>query len=146
MIKIRKATEEDLRRAIADAQGLYADFPNLLQGGLDGIENGRAWVMCDEFDRIGCLIGVYILWPGVASCWAITCNSLSSSYIGYTRRLKRFIQACENLYGTHRTEIYVKTTLLHAVRWAKVLGFEIESIMKQYGYDKTDYYMMRRLR
>jgi len=44
----------------------------------------------------------------------------------------------------HRLQITVRCADLRAVRWGLALGFEIEGLMKKYGADGSDFFMMSR--
>ena len=44
----------------------------------------------------------------------------------------------------HRLQITVRTDDNRAMRYAKAIGFETESVMKKFGPDKVDYLLMTR--
>jgi len=99
----------------------------------------------DNEDRLGAIVGLSILRQGVALGWAITTDHLVEKPIAYTRRMLDIIEEVYVHFKLHRLQIYVKCKS-DLVRWAEVLGFEIEGCMKSFGIDRSDYYIMGRVR
>ena len=42
----------------------------------------------------------------------------------------------------HRLQITVRQSDDRAYNWAKILGFKAEGVLTNYGWDKSNYYMM----
>lgn len=98
----------------------------------------------DNEGNLGAIVGLSILRKGVALGWAVTTNHLLEKPIAYTRRMLDIIREVYAWFNIHRLQIYVKCRS-DLVRWAQVLGFEIEGRMKSFGTDKSDYFIMGRV-
>ena len=89
--------------------------------------------------------GAVDLWEGVAEMWLLIeergrkyGKTLTRAAIGY----RDFIVISKNL---HRLQIIVRCADERAAKWGQAIGFEIESTMKHYGSDGSDFYLMRRI-
>lgn len=98
----------------------------------------------DNEGKLGAIVGLSILRKGVALGWAVTTSNITEKPIAYTRRMLDIIREVYAHFNIHRLQIYVKCRS-DLVRWAQVLGFEIEGRMKSFGTDKSDYYIMGRV-
>jgi hypothetical protein len=90
-----------------------------------------------------CFGSVHI-WTGVEEMWCLLENrsrkyalSLTKIAIAYSD----FRVISENL---HRLQITVRSDDLRAVRWGKAIGFETDGLMKKYGPDGSDFFLMSR--
>ena len=61
-----------------------------------------------------------------------------------TKYSKRFIDIVPISLALHRLQITVRIRDKRAVSWARFLGFTEEGILRGYGPDKANYYMMRK--
>jgi hypothetical protein len=144
MINFRLATREDVNLAMEHAKEVY-DEAHLLECDMEGIKPGEAATLSDEHGNIGCVVGMALMWPGVASVWALTTKYLNLHPVGYTRTVRALLEDQVKSLGLHRVEMRVKALYFDGHRWAEALGFESEAFMKKYGSDGSDYVMYRRL-
>ena len=90
------------------------------------------------------VFGVVDVWDGVAEMW-LNCEERLRKYGKTMTRAAQiyadYIVISRNL---HRLQITVRCADLRAVRWGLALGFEIEGVMKKYGADGSDFFMMSR--
>lgn len=84
------------------------------------------------------------IWTGVEEMWCFMEERarklpviMTKAAIGY----RDFRVISNNL---HRIQITVRCRDTRAVRWGQAIGFEIEGLMKKYGPDTADFYMMSR--
>lgn len=92
------------------------------------------------------VMGMNPLWPGVAEAWAVTSDRVRAAPIWFHREVRRLVAYCERTYQYHRVQITVPMGFPVGLRWAVMLGFEPESRLFQYGPDRQDHMMFRRLR
>lgn len=144
MINFRSTTKEDLDAAMTCAKEVY-DEAHLLECDMNGIKAGEAVTLFDDEGNIGVVIGMALLWPGVAATWALTTKYLDLHPVGYTRTAIRLLQNQVEKLKLHRVEMTVKASYFAGQRWAEALGFESEGYMKKYGSDGSDYVMYRRI-
>lgn len=92
---------------------------------------------------VACFGAVHI-WNGVEEMWCFIeergrkyPKTLTRAAIAY----RDFRVLSKNL---HRLQIVVRCNDLRAVRWGCAIGFEIEGLMKKYGPDQADFFMMSR--
>jgi hypothetical protein len=92
------------------------------------------------------VFGFVQIWPGVAEAWLIADDKARTKPIGMTKVGKTFFDIAEISYALHRVQISVRTGDTRAYHWAEVLGFSEEGVMRQYGPDRADHYIMARYR
>ena len=100
-------------------------------------------VLCEG--KMVCSFGVYEIWSGVAEAWLITSKHFESYPISATRTARRFFDFIAIELQLHRLQIGVNTRDAVAVKWAKMLNFDIEGVNRAFGPDKTDWLMMSRI-
>lgn len=88
--------------------------------------------------------GCVNIWEGVGEMWLLIeergrkyGKTLTRAAIGYSD----FIVISRNL---HRLQITVKSSDVSAYNWAKLIGFTPECVMRKYGTDESDFYLMAR--
>jgi hypothetical protein len=88
------------------------------------------------------VFGTVSIWEGVGEMWML-CEERFRKYGKSMTRAALAYTDCTVIAGNlHRLQITVRCADLRAVRWAMVLGFEIEGMMKRYGPDQSDFYLM----
>lgn len=88
--------------------------------------------------------GFVPIWEGVAEAWLIADDKARTKPIGMTKVGKTFFDIAEISYSLHRVQISVRTQDTRAHRWAIALGFKEEGVMRKYGPDGADHYIMAR--
>ena len=92
-----------------------------------------------------CSGGIVPLWNGVAEGWVISSKRILSNKIKSSRLIKeRTDLLCAN-NKIWRLQTAVKADFKIGLRFAEFLGFKNEGLMRGYGPDKTDYYLMARI-
>ena len=88
--------------------------------------------------------GIVPIWNGVAEAWMIADDKIRNKPYTLTKYSKRFIDIVPISLALHRLQITVRIRDKRAVSWARFLGFTEEGILRGYGPDKANYYMMRK--
>lgn len=88
--------------------------------------------------------GIVPIWNGVAEAWMVADNKIKNKPYILTKYSKRFIDIVPISLALHRLQITVRIQDKRAVSWARFLGFTEEGILRRYGPDKANYYMMRK--
>ena len=146
MIKIRSTTEEDVRSVVSRAKEIYEGERSILTDTLLNASNSPAFSLVDGHNVVGCIVGGYVIWDGVLRVWAVTTDQIDLHPIAYSRKILQLLNGSMTYYNAHRVEATVKKDFPKAIQWADFFGFEIEGLLHKYGPDKSDYYMMGRVR
>lgn len=143
MINVTAATNEDIKLAVyKKKEDVY--FSQKVE--YDSIKNHPFSIsMHDKNGELGLVAGLDIFHPGVAEGWAIITPNISKYPIAYTKKMIKVVDTTMEHFDLHRLQIIVKCRG-DLVKWAISLGFEIEGTMKKFGKDKSDYYIMGRIR
>lgn len=88
--------------------------------------------------------GLVPIWPGLAQAWLVTSDECRAKPIYMTRMAALFFDIAEISERLHRTQITVKTSDKRALNWALHLRFVNEGVMRKYGPDGSDHFMMAR--
>lgn len=86
------------------------------------------------------------IWHGVSEAWMVADDRARTKPVLMTKFGRVFADTLAISQELHRLQITVRTTDKRAVKWAKVIGFEQEGVMRQYGPDGVDYLLMSRCR
>ena len=85
-------------------------------------------------------------WKGQAECWMIVDKNISNHKFIFHRTAKKIIPEIMDRMYLHRLQFTVHSYNTQAVRWADVLQFEKEGLLRMYGPDKCDYLMLSKIR
>jgi hypothetical protein len=87
--------------------------------------------------KIVCCAGVVNLWEGRASAWALLSADAGKCMRALHREVGRFLDGCD----VKRVEAYVYPDFAAGHRWARMLGFKYEGLMRafQHGVDMDMY-------
>lgn len=91
------------------------------------------------------IFGASIRWPGVAELWGLTSDDMGRLGPSLTKGLRKYLEDGARSLNIHRVSFTVKADYEQGLRWARVLGFTQEAVLRQYGIDKSDYVLMARL-
>ena len=80
------------------------------------------------------------MWPGVGEAW-LGATGLARHYpLFMARDLKGRMDECARQMGLHRVQCTVLASKPNSLRWARMLGFEPEGLMRKFGPQKEDFY------
>lgn len=86
--------------------------------------------------------GLVELWPGRDCAWSLLSDCGPRAFLNVHRTVVRFLEARK----TRRTEMSVDVDHMAGQRWAELLGFRKEGLMKSYSPDGRDAYLYARVR
>lgn len=123
-----------------------------LEAILVALENSTAERVLDDsytayYDKRIVMCGGFIeTRQGVASCWAIIDKDIYGSSMLWAHRVtvEKIDNALEDRF--HRLEMTVNTDFPQGSKWAKMLGFEFEGLLKKYDPWGNDHIMYARTR
>ena len=105
---------------------------------------GLAFTLLDNNVPI-CSGGIIPTWLGNAQGWVISSKRIFRNKVKASRLIKeRTDLLCAN-NKIWRLQTAVKADFKIGIRFAEFLGFNKEGLMRGYGPDKTDYYLMARI-
>lgn len=92
-----------------------------------------------ENESVKAIIGMQEQWHGRAIVWALIGDV--SKWILFHREVKSIMEDYASNHGIIRIELTTEVGFNESERWAKMLGFYQESIMRNYGPDGRDHKM-----
>jgi hypothetical protein len=81
-----------------------------------------------------------------AQAWACISDDVKKAPIEFARKASRLVYAYEKNFGLERLEISVRADYHIGQRFARMLGFEREGILRRYGRDGADYHLYSRVK
>jgi len=102
---------------------------------------------CTASDEAGVILvaGVYELYPGVAECWGLIGKRFGEYSISIHRKALDILETLHNDYGYYRLQMMCQADFKEANRWARMLGFKEEGVMRRYGIWDTDYVLYAKI-
>lgn len=129
--------ELDAQEAQADARALFADpaYGAAIEAGPYAftVRAGDAVLGCG---------GLVIEWPGRGVCWAVVSRHAGPHF----REIHRAVAGFMKQVPCRRIEVVVKADFAAGHRWAKLLGFMREGLMRAYSPAGDDYQLYARIR
>lgn len=95
-------------------------------------------------DEVLAVLGATQVHHGVAEVWAITSDSIKNHKIGFHKLVLKLLKYVETELKLHRMQMTVRCDFKEGNKWAKALGFSVESVLGQYGPDKSSHVMYAR--
>lgn len=97
-------------------------------------------------DQVLYLCGIALLSKHVGEAWSVINHDLAKKHpLLLTRSARRFLDITMKSHLLHRVQITVHSESNEAVRWAFVLGFTVEALMRKYGDDQSDHFLFVRV-
>jgi RimJ/RimL family protein N-acetyltransferase len=90
------------------------------------------------------IMGVVHFWNGVGELWSLFDESARKMPMTMLKTGHSYCDISFRYLCLHRLQITVRTDDNRAIRYAKHLGFDVETVMRRYGPDKVDYLLMTR--
>ena len=118
-------------------------IPGYLDYVWDNSADGWSWAATAR-GKVIAVFGIRMLWTGLAEMWMLPGDNLNRHAISLVRGARAITDSALSDYGVRRLQITVKVENDIAFRFAKALHFEVESIMRRFGPEGSDYYMMVR--
>jgi|TARA_R110000823_G_C15840353_1_gene491142 hypothetical protein len=117
--------------------------PNYLQYLQKNVQSGIALSGFVE-DQCYAMWGLAPLHAGVAEGWLLPSKYISKYKYTFHRATKNFLVYMMAHWKLHRLQGIVDSNNLAAIKWAEVLSYKKEGVLKRYGVDQTDFIMYSR--
>ena len=95
--------------------------------------------------KIICSGGIYPIWNGVGDAWFLGTNMIFDHPLKVTKIVKKYLNELMNLNSFHRVQAYVRHDWEDAQRWIKVLGMQVEGVVRKYSPDGRDHILFSRV-
>lgn len=113
--------------------GPDGDTDALIQTTLDAAtRSGVGWLASRDGEPIA-VIGISMLWPGVASVWMYSTDSFHKIALPLTKWAKKTIVCLMNDADIHRAHCWSAANHVAANRWLRFLGATEECTVPNYG-------------
>jgi len=126
-----------------DTKEYIKNIPNYIDYLWANAEAGSSWAGIGR-GKVVAAFGIKPIWNGLAEMWMIPGTDIGRHTISIVRGAKVLTNSAIKDYDLKRLQIGVRTENDTAFRFAKSLGFGVESVMKRFGPEGADYYMMAR--
>jgi len=137
MIISRHYMDSDmLRFEVRKRDQLHEDVSGYLK--LAGISTVTYTLMKKENLEVVGIVGLNVLWKGVAQVWLLTSDAARGCGVSYTKECIRLMDQEALRLSIRRIHIVVDAGIKENARWAKVLGFKYESSMKKAAPNGND--------
>lgn len=110
----------------------------------DQQEQMGAAVTAFVYNQPAAIFGFVSIWKGVAEAWLVADDIMRSMPVTFTKAAIQTLDISAISMGLHRTQITVRSTDTRAYKWASAVGFKEECLMRKYGTDGVDYFLMAR--
>lgn len=104
--------------------------------------HGNTAVSVIQYGKTLGIFGSSKVWNGLEEAWFLVDEVTRRYGIAMTKVAKKFIQLKFQEDMLNRLQITVRCNDNRAYKWAKCLGFQTDGVMRQFGPDGSDYYMM----
>lgn len=88
------------------------------------------------------IFGSSKIWNGLEEAWFLVNEVVRRYGISMTKVAKTFISEKFAEDSLNRMQITVRCDDVRAYKWAKCLGFNVDGVMRQFGPDGSDFYLM----
>jgi len=112
----------------------YVIFNAQLDNSFTGIVRGKVIL----------IFGVRSIWPGVAELWMLPGAGIEKHTIAVVRGARAVLDNVIEHLDIMRLQLTVHCQNDTAYKFAKALYFEEEALLKHYGPEQADYYLMAR--
>ena len=110
-------------------------------------ENSRASLTVLQGDKCLAAFGLCALHETAAQAWMLVNPEYRYSHAKtILRAAKEEIERWQISEGFNRVQITIEFANAGFVRWSKLLGFQLEGLMRCYGQDGQDHFLMARIR
>jgi hypothetical protein len=96
--------------------------------------------------RVLAVFGGCVLWPKVMEVWSVTSPAVRLQPLAFHKETLSLMNIYWDELKLNRMQMSVRAGFIEAQRWSESLGFRAEGLMKQFGPDGDDYFLMARLR
>jgi len=91
------------------------------------------------------IFGMVHILPGVVQFWGLVSDHVRTCPMAFHKACLGFIDYFQEKHKLRRAQMTVRCDFPEGFRWAELLGFQKEGVMRQYGPDGSDYAMFGRI-
>lgn len=91
------------------------------------------------------VVGFSGIYKGVSLVWAVLSDEISKCPKAFLKISKHLVELYANGLGIHRLQVHVRCDYKPNWKFFHALGFQCEGVMRKFGEDKSDYWLMARL-
>lgn len=103
----------------------------------------HAVTMLQDQKPIG-IFGCFMFIPGVIHVWAYLSEEVRKTPISFHKECRKLFRFYSEKYRPLRLQIDVRADYPEGIKWAESLGFQKEGIMKNFGAQGVDSWLMGR--
>lgn len=126
-----------------DTKEYMKHIPNYVHYIWDNAVVGSSWTAICK-GKVIAVFGIRYIWNGLAEMWMVPSKDIHKYAISLVRGARALTDTAIHDNEIKRLQIVVKVENDVALRFAKSLGFGVESVMTKFGPEGADYYMMVR--
>lgn len=116
----------------SESDSVYAEI--ILQSASSGI----AWIAYNGLKPVA-VLGMNLIWPGVASVWMFATNQWLSVCLSLTKFVKRQMIFVLKDAGIHRAQCWSQDSHDVAHRWLESLGATFETMVPCFGKNRESF-------
>ena len=118
-------------------------IPNYIDYVWDNSVDGSSWAGIWR-GRVVAAFGMRFYWQGVAEAWMLPGEGIEHNAISLVKGARSLFDIAIERNEIRRLQIAVKVENDTAYKFAKAVGFGVESVMRKFGPEGSDYYLMTR--
>ena len=130
----------ELNEFDAENKDLFMDYAKYITS---FSTKGMAFTVMEE--KIFACFGIFKLWQGVYEAWLIPSADISQRKFRLHKASKLFFDHAMQKLDMRRLQVTVCSRHRLAVKWAEVCYFSHEGVLRNYGPQGDDYYIMSRI-
>lgn len=132
---VRPFSRRDLFALLADGVAEGGQQPDFNEGTLRVMETSNSWTLLAD-GKVTICGGTFVLWPGRHQGWTYLNAHTGRHMLSTTRKVKELMK----LAGPGRIEMTVRADFTKGHRWAKMIGFEVETpVLRAFGPEGEDH-------
>jgi RimJ/RimL family protein N-acetyltransferase len=108
------------------------------------IQSGNAFTVWDDDEPVAAM-GIIPAYKHVGGVWAVITDGARGHGFELTRYAQNLLILMMRNMNMHRVQAFVKKEKPEYVRWAKLLGFEVEGVMRKGTPEQRDMYLMAKV-
>ncbi len=92
-------------------------------------------------DLVLAIFGAQFVRPGVYHVWGLVSTEVAKHPISFFKAAEKTLAWYERTSKTHRIQMDIRAGHFDLMKWAHLLGFRHEGIMRAYSEDRSDHYL-----
>jgi L-amino acid N-acyltransferase YncA len=104
------------------------------------------YTVTNETDTPIAIIGLTLLWEGVADIWGVISDEVKKTPIAFHKQIMHSMNFYAEELKLRRLQVYVQAEFNDGCKWLRSLGFVTEGRLASFGPEGKDYYIMGRVK